>query len=82
MSERCERTSKRGSKWLSSLRVDFIVILPNVRLDGEQDINLQHFLPVPMAMKEAQGNGGLGWEWLVDICFMSLVDQESNLLQK
>ena len=30
MSERCERTSKRRSGWPSTLRVDFIVILPNV----------------------------------------------------
>ena len=31
MSERCERTSERTSEWPSTLRVDFIVILPNVR---------------------------------------------------
>ena len=28
MSERCERTSERRSEWPSTLRVDFIVILP------------------------------------------------------
>ena len=31
MSKRYERTSERRSKWPSTLRVDFIVILPNVR---------------------------------------------------
>ena len=31
MSEQCERTSERGSEWPSTLRVDFIVILPTVR---------------------------------------------------
>ena len=31
MSERCERTSERRSKWPSTLRVDLIVILANVR---------------------------------------------------
>ena len=30
MSELCERMSKRRSKWPCTLRVDFIVILPNV----------------------------------------------------
>ena len=28
MSERCERMSVRTSEWLSTLRVDFIIILP------------------------------------------------------
>ena len=31
MSERCERMSVRTSEWLSTLRVDFIIILPIVR---------------------------------------------------
>ena len=31
MSEWCERMSERRSEWPSTLRVDFIVILPNVR---------------------------------------------------
>ena len=31
MSERCERTSERRSEWPSTLRVDFISFLPNVR---------------------------------------------------
>ena len=31
MSERCERTSVRRSEWPSTLRVDFILILPTVR---------------------------------------------------
>ena len=30
MSERCERMSERRSEWLSTLRIDFIVILPTV----------------------------------------------------
>ena len=30
MSERCERKSERRSEWPSTLRVDFIVILPAV----------------------------------------------------
>ena len=30
MSERCERTSERRSEWPSTLRVDFMAILPNV----------------------------------------------------
>ena len=30
MSERCERTSERRSEWPSTLRVDFIVILPMI----------------------------------------------------
>ena len=31
MSERCERTSERRGEWPNTPRVDFIVILPNVR---------------------------------------------------
>ena len=31
MSERCERTSERNSEWPSTLCVDFICLLPNVR---------------------------------------------------
>ena len=31
MSERCERTSERMSEWLNILRIDFVVILLNVR---------------------------------------------------
>ena len=32
MRERCKRMSERRSKWPSALRVDFLVILPNVRV--------------------------------------------------
>ena len=31
MSERCERMTKWRSEWPNTLRVDFIVILPNVQ---------------------------------------------------
>ena len=42
MSERCERTSERRSEWPSTLRVDFIIILPNVR--GDRKVVESHFL--------------------------------------
>ena len=38
MSERCERTTERMSEWPSTLRVDFIVILPIV---GRDEIGAQ-----------------------------------------
>ena len=34
VNERCERTSDRRCEWPSTLRVDFIVILPTVHLGG------------------------------------------------
>ena len=34
MSERCEQTSERTSKWPCSLRVDFLVIVPKVGAGG------------------------------------------------
>ena len=82
MTEWCERTSERTSKWSSTLRVDFIVFQPIVQCHWSFDRYEEYFIPSILG-RQFRWLMGIDWRliWLIDFClyFLTMTNEKKDI---